>query len=118
MSSKKAGGFGRRRLEDDDIFDRMVSEELRALYKKTKGDKRKGIAGQPLTEQETRKLESLIRSRQRIDAAKEKNRLSDQLAAHEAAEMTPEQIRTAMRNLAKKEQELDEQEQEGSEQPE
>lgn len=101
VSQHKRNGFGKRRLDNSEMFERILRVELEALYRKIQGNKKKGKPGVPLTPEEARKLESLTRAQANLDELKSVQALADAEAESEADSFSPEELRRAMNELKK-----------------
>lgn len=109
-SKHKRVGYGRRRLDNSEMLERIVRDELEAIYKKVRGSKDK--PGQPLTVEEAKKIEALSRAQQNLDERRAKLQNAELEAEVDADDLTPEQIREAMNELRKKQQQIQEDPQE------
>lgn len=107
LKPKTAQGKGRRRLENNDMLERIVREELESIYKAMRGNKRQGIPGRPLTAEEAKKIEALSRAQQNLDERKVRLQTAVLEAEAEVDDLTPEQLRQAMQDLKQKQRELE-----------
>jgi geranylgeranyl pyrophosphate synthase len=99
---RKYVGNGRKRLSNIDMMERMVRKEMESLYKKANKK-----AGPGLTADDVKKLESLVRAQKVLDERAAALKQVDQEVEDALDELTPEQIREAMKDLRSKAQKPD-----------
>lgn len=101
VSNHKRVGYGRRRLDNADMLEQIVRLELEALFKKVRGNKKKGREPQHLTPEEAKTLEAITKAQGYLDKLKVQRDLATAEAEAAAEEFTPEELRRTMNELKK-----------------